>query len=113
VVSNLYQVKGEKVPSRSKEQYITELKHANQVRIERAQLKRDIEAGRRKVSEVLREGDRNYRNMRLVELLKALPYYGESRVRSLLRESGVFYDKTVGELETGEISRIAKVLRGR
>jgi hypothetical protein len=74
------------------------LARANQVRLARAALKRDISAGCRNVSEVVLESPWEVDSMSLSELLCSQRRWGRARSRKLLASIALSEGKRVGTL---------------
>ena len=74
------------------------LARANQVRLARAALKRDISAGRRSVTEVITDSPWEAESMGLSELLCSQRRWGRARSRKLLASAALGEGKKVGTL---------------
>jgi len=74
------------------------LARANQVRLARAALKRDISAGRRDVGEVVLDSPWEAESMSLSELLCSQRRWGRARSRKLLASIALSEGKRVGTL---------------
>jgi hypothetical protein len=74
------------------------LARANQVRLARAALKRDISAGRREVIEVILESPWEADSMSLSELLCSQRRWGRARSRKLLASAALSEAKRLGTL---------------
>jgi hypothetical protein len=74
------------------------LARANQVRLARAALKRDISAGRRAVADVVIESPWEADSMSLSELLCSQRRWGRARSRKLLSSAALSEAKKVGSL---------------
>lgn len=74
------------------------LARANQVRLARAALKREISAGRRSVSEVILDSPWEADSMSLSELLCSQRRWGRARSRKLLASAALGEGKKVGTL---------------
>ncbi len=74
------------------------LARANEVRLARAALKRDICAGRRAVTEVIIESPWEANSMSLSELLCSQRRWGRARSRKLLSSAALNEGKKVGSL---------------
>jgi hypothetical protein len=74
------------------------LARANQVRLARAALKRDISAGHRTVTEVILESPWEAHSMSLSELLCSQRRWGRARSRKLLASAALGEGKKVGTL---------------
>lgn len=83
-------------PERSLQQRMDALANANRVRTYRAQVKRDLTAGRRKLIEVLDSDDPLLASMKVHDLLLAVPSLGRTKVRYALERARVSSSKTVG-----------------
>ena len=83
---------------RGTEQCMEALARANQVRLARAALKRDIGAGRRSVIEVIVESPWEADSMSLSELLCSQRRWGRARSRKLLSSAALGEGKKVGTL---------------
>ena len=84
--------------SRNSSQCMQALARANQVRLARAALKRDVSAGRRQVTEVVLESPWETDSMSLSELLCSQRRWGRARSRKLLSSIALSEGKRVGTL---------------
>jgi hypothetical protein len=85
-------------PQRATSQCMEALARANQVRLARAAMKRDISAGRRDVIEVILESPWEADSMSLSELLCSQRRWGRARSRKLLASAALSEGKRVGTL---------------
>src|ERR671918_1117551 len=85
-------------PRRGTSQCMQALARANQVRLARAALKRDVSAGRRQVIEVVLETPWEAESMSLSELLCSQRRWGRARSRKLLASIALSEGKRVGTL---------------
>jgi hypothetical protein len=83
---------------RGTDQCMQALARANQVRLARAALKRDIGAGRRAVTEVIVDSPWEAESMSLSELLCSQRRWGRARSRKLLSSAALGEAKKVGTL---------------
>jgi hypothetical protein len=83
---------------RSTSQCMQALARANEVRLARAALKRDVSAGRRGVTEVIVESPWEAESMCLSELLCSQRRWGRARSRKLLSSIALSEGKRVGTL---------------
>ncbi|MGA8218523.1 MAG: hypothetical protein WB771_08155 [Solirubrobacterales bacterium] len=74
------------------------LARANQVRLARAALKRDISAGRRSVTEVIGDSPWEAESMSLSELLCSQRRWGRARSGKLLASAALGEGKKIGTL---------------
>ena len=85
-------------PARGTSQCMQALARANEVRLARAAMKRDVAAGRLSVTDVLVEIPWEARSMSLSELLCSQRRWGRARSRKLLASAGLSEAKRVGTL---------------
>jgi hypothetical protein len=74
------------------------LARANEVRLARAALKRDVSAGRRSVTDVISDSPWEAESMSLSELLCSQRRWGRARSRKLLSSAALGEGKKVGSL---------------
>ena len=87
-----------KTTKRGSSQCMEALARANQVRLARAALKRDISAGRRSITEVVMDSPWEAESMSLSELLCAQRRWGRARSRKLLSSTSLSEGKRVGRM---------------
>lgn len=87
------------------------LKHANEIRTSRAQLKRDLKAGRRSIHNLLLAPPDDVETMKLFDLLLAVPKYGRVKTNKILQVCRISPSKTVGGLSQRQRSEIVSMLR--
>src|SRR5690242_15606874 len=85
-------------PRRGTPQCMEALARANEVRLARATLKKDICAGRRSVTEVISDSPWEAESMSLSELLCSQRRWGRARSRKLLASAALGEAKKVGSL---------------
>jgi hypothetical protein len=83
---------------RGTDQCMQALARANEVRLARAALKRDVGAGRRVITDVIIESPWEAESMRLSELLCSQRRWGRARSRKLLSSVALSEAKKVGTL---------------
>ena len=83
---------------RGTSQCMEALARANEVRLARAALKREISAGRRSITEVIMESPWEVESMSLGELLCAQRRWGRARSRKLLSSTSLSEGKRVGTM---------------
>lgn len=83
---------------RGTSQCMEALARANQVRLARAALKREISAGRRNIAEVIMQSPWEVESMSLGELLCSQRRWGRARSRKLLSSTSLSEGKRVGTL---------------
>jgi hypothetical protein len=85
-------------PERSLQQRMDALAIANEVRTRRAQLKRDLKAGRVDVLDLLLEPPEWIETMKVFDLLLAMPKVGRVKANKVLGRARVSPSKTLGGL---------------
>ena len=83
---------------RGTSQCMQALARANEVRLARAALKRDVSAGRRDIAAVITESPWEAESMSLSELLCSQRRWGRARSRKLLSSTALSEGKRVGTL---------------
>jgi hypothetical protein len=99
------------VPERTLVQRKLALKRANEIRTERAQLKKDLKAGRKSVHDLLLEPPKWLETMKLFDLLLACPKYGRVKVNKVLQLCRISPSKTIGGMSRRQRSEIVSRLR--
>lgn len=87
------------------------LNRANEIRTERANLKRDLKAGRRSVHDMILEPPEWLETMKMFDLLLAAPKYGRVKVNKILQQCRISPSKTVGGLSQRQRTEIVSMLR--
>ena len=89
------------------------LARANEVRLARAALKREISAGRRSVTEVIMDSPWQAESMSLSELLCSQRRWGRARSRKLLASAALGEGKKVGSLTERQRRILAGALEAK
>ena len=89
---------GRATPERSLDQRMDALNRANEVRALRAQLKRDLKAGRVSIGALLRDPPPYLESAKVLDMLLALPKYGRLKATKVLNGCRVSPSKTFGGL---------------
>ncbi len=92
-------------PQRSTQQRMEALTRANEIRTRRAQLKRDLKAGRADVRPLIADPPEYLETMKLFDLVLAMPKLGRTKVNKLFATARISPSKTIGGLS--ERQRIA------
>ena len=100
-------------PERSLAQRFEALERANEIRSARAQLKRDLKAGRRSVAGVLAAPPENLLTLKVEALLRATPKYGQAKVDRVLRTARVSPSKTLGGMTDRQRREVVNLLKPR
>jgi guanylate kinase len=85
-------------------------------RAERAQLKRDVAAGKAKASAIVAENDDSKTTigrMRVAELLRAVPGLGKARVETIMADLGIADNRRLGGLGKNQRAALADLLASR
>jgi hypothetical protein len=91
-------------------QHMQALARANQVRLARARLKRDVAAGRRSATDVVRECPWEADSMTIAELLSSQRRWGKARSRKLILSTGLTETKRLGTLTERQRRLLARAL---
>lgn len=87
------------------------LNRANEIRTERAVLKRDLKAGRRSIHDLLLEPPEYLETMKVFDLLLATPKYGRVKVNKILQLCRISPSKTIGGLSQRQRTELVSMLR--
>jgi hypothetical protein len=98
-------------PERSLVQRMDALQRANEIRTKRAQLKRDLKAGRHSIHSLLLEPPEYVGTAKVVDMLLAVPKYGRVKVDKILRQCKISPSKTVGGLSERQRNELVSMLR--
>ncbi|MEX2210814.1 MAG: integration host factor, actinobacterial type [Gaiellaceae bacterium] len=85
-------------PARSLDQRMDALRRANEIRVRRAQLKKDLKDGRVKVDEILRRPPDYVETAKVFDILMAVPKFGRVKAARFLNTCRISQSKTVGGL---------------
>ncbi len=94
-------------------QHLRALEHANRVRLARAELKRNIGAGKISVADVLATPPQEVESMSISELLMSQRRWGRARCRRLLLSLGVPENKRIGTLTDRQRMALRLPLAGK
>jgi hypothetical protein len=83
------------------------LRRANEVRVLRAQLKRDLKAGRVSIGVLLRDPPQYLETAKVFDMLLALPKVGSVKATKILQSCRVSPSKTFGGLSERQRSELA------
>lgn len=89
---------GSEFDARTLTQRLTALNKADEIRIYRARLKRDLKANRVSIIDVLMDPPDKIETMKLFDLMLAVPKYGRVKVNKILRDCRISPAKPIGEL---------------
>ena len=83
----------------------------NQIRIKRAQLKRDLKSGRRSIHALLLEPPEWVETAKVFDMLLAVPKYGRVKVNKVLVQCRISPSKTIGGLSERQRTELVSLLR--
>jgi len=98
-------------PERSLTQRMDALKRANEIRMRRARLKRDLKAGRVLVHGLLLDPPEYLLTAKVFDLLLAVPKYGRVKVNRILTHCRISPSKTIGGLSQRQRDELVSYLR--
>lgn len=99
------------VPARSRDQRMRALEMANEIRTKRAQLKRDLKAGRVKIDELLLNPPEWLGSAKVFDIILAVPKYGRVKVNRILNQCRISPSKTIGGLSERQRAELVALLR--
>jgi hypothetical protein len=85
-------------PLRSLDQRMEALKRANDIRVKRAQLKKDLKDGQISIEEILRDPPEYVSTAKVFDMLMAVPKFGRVKAARFLNTCRISQSKTVGGL---------------
>ena len=85
-------------PERSLDQRMDALRRANDIRVQRAKLKRDLKEGRLRVEAVLEDPPDYVATAKVFDILMAVPKFGRVKAGRFLNQCRISQSKTVGGL---------------
>ena len=98
-------------PERSLLQRMDALARANEIRTQRAQLKRDLKAGRLSIHSLLLNPQEYVETAKVFDMLLAVPKYGRVKVNKILASCRISPSKTIGGLSERQRSELVSLLR--
>ena len=98
-------------PQRSLTQRMEALKRANEIRTRRAQLKRDLKAGRQGIHGLLLDPPEYLQTAKVFDLLLAVPKYGRVKANRILTQCRISPSKTLGGLSERQRNELVSYLR--
>src|SRR5918912_3184455 len=85
-------------PIRSLDQRMEALKRANDIRVKRAQLKKDLKLGKAQIEDILNEPPEYVSTAKVFDMLMAVPKFGRVKAARFLNQCRISQSKTVGGL---------------
>ena len=85
-------------PARSRDQRMEALKRANDIRVRRARLKKDLKDGHVRVQTILGDPPDYVETAKVFDILMAVPKFGRVKAARFLNQCRISQSKTVGGL---------------
>jgi hypothetical protein len=98
-------------PVRSLDQRMEALRRANEIRVRRAQLKKDLKAGDVSIEEILTKPPHYVETAKVVDILMAVPKFGRVKAGRFLNQCRISQSKTVGGLSERQRTELVGLLR--
>ena len=98
-------------PERSLLQRMDALQRANEIRTRRAQLKKDLKAGRVSIQALLLDPPDYVLTAKVFDMLLAVPKYGRVKVNKVLVQCRISPSKTIGGLSQRQRTELVSMLR--
>ena len=98
-------------PERSHDQRMDALQRANQIRTRRAQLKRDLKAGKVSIHTLLLDPPEFLETAKVIDMLLAVPKYGRVKANKVLGTCRISPSKTIGGLSERQRTELVSLLR--
>ena len=111
IVTDVSSSKHSTAPERSLNQRLDALARANLIRTQRAQLKRDLKAGRLSIHSLLLDPPEYLETAKVFDMLLAVPKYGRVKVNKILVHCRISPSKTIGGLSERQRSELVSLLR--
>jgi hypothetical protein len=100
-------------PERSLNQRMDALTKANEIRTSRAQLKRDLKAGRISIQKLLLDPPEYLETAKVFDMMLAVPKYGRVKVNKILQTCRISPSKTIGGLSDRQRAELVGLLKRR
>ncbi len=98
-------------PERSFTQRMDALRRANEIRTQRARLKRELKAGRAQIQALLLDPPEYLLTAKVFDLLLAVPKYGRVKANRILTQCRISPSKTIGGLSERQRNELVSLLR--
>jgi hypothetical protein len=98
-------------PERSLNQRMDALQRANEIRSQRAQLKRDLKGGRISIHTLILSPPKYLETAKVLDLLMAVPKYGRVKANKVLGTCRISPSKTIGGLSARQRDEHVAALR--
>ena len=98
-------------PVRSLDQRMDALRRANEIRVRRAQLKKDLKSGSARIEDILRTPPAYVETAKVFDMLMAVPKFGRVKAARFLNQCRISQSKTVGGLSDRQRAELVGLLR--
>ena len=98
-------------PLRSLGQRMEALRRANEIRVRRAQLKKDLKSGSVRSEDILSDPPEYVGTAKVVDILMAVPKFGRVKAARFLNQCRISQSKTVGGLSERQRGELVSLLR--
>ena len=98
-------------PLRSLDQRMEALRRANEIRVKRAKLKKDLKAGSAHIESILRNPPEYVETAKVFDILMAVPKFGRVKAARFLNQCRISQSKTVGGLSDRQRAELVALLR--
>ena len=100
-------------PLRSLDQRMDALKRANDVRVRRAKLKKDLKDGRVRIEQILGSPPEYVSTAKVIDILMAVPKFGRVKATRFLNTCKISPSKTVGGLSDRQRGELIGLFNSR
>ncbi|MGL6278812.1 MAG: integration host factor, actinobacterial type [Gaiella sp.] len=100
-------------PARSLDQRMEALKRANDIRVRRAQLKKDLKDGTAHIEDILLDPPDWVSTAKVFDMLMAVPKFGRVKAARLLNQCRISQSKTVGGLSERQRGELVNLFHNR
>jgi hypothetical protein len=98
-------------PLRSLDQRMDALRRANEIRVRRAQLKKDLKSGSAQIQTILSDPPEYVETAKVFDMLMAVPKFGRVKAARFLNQCRISQSKTVGGLSERQRTELVGLLR--
>jgi hypothetical protein len=98
-------------PARSLDQRMEALKRANDIRVRRAKLKKQLKDGRVSIQEILSDPPEFVSTAKVFDMLLAVPKFGRVKAARFLNQCRISQSKTVGGLSERQRTELIALFR--
>jgi hypothetical protein len=98
-------------PLRSLDQRMDALRRANEIRVRRAQLKKDLKSGSAQIETIFSDPPEYVETAKVFDMLMAVPKFGRVKAARFLNQCRISQSKTVGGLSERQRAELVGLLR--